>query len=104
MYLEKDSSAGPKPMKPSGFHILLVLAGKSSHGLGIAKAVDEATEGAVILGPGTLYRSLKELMGERLIREVGELTMKTGKRVSINELVTKILERHYKQKARGRRK
>ncbi len=41
---------------------------------------------------------------ERLIREVGELTMKTGKRVSINELVTKILERHYKQKARGRRK
>ncbi len=70
MYFETDSSGGPKPMKPAGFHILLVLAGKSSHGLGIAKAVDEATEGAVTLGPGTLYRSLKELMGERLIQEI----------------------------------
>jgi DNA-binding PadR family transcriptional regulator len=65
-----DNQGGPKPMKPAGFHILLVLAASSSHGLGIAKAVDEATDGAVTLGPGTLYRSLKELMGEMLIQEI----------------------------------
>ena len=60
----------PGPMKPASFHILLVLAGSSSHGLGIAKAVDEATEGAMTLGPGTLYRALKELMLEGLIVEI----------------------------------
>ena len=38
------------------------------HGLGIAKAIDEATEGAVRLGPGTLYRSLKELATSGLVK------------------------------------
>ena len=41
---------------------------------------------------------------ERLTREAGERTMKTGKRVSLNELVVEILERHYERKARDRRK
>jgi DNA-binding PadR family transcriptional regulator len=50
-----------KPMKSADFHVLLVLSTEDRHGLGVAKAVDEATEGAVRLGPGTLYRSLKEL-------------------------------------------
>ncbi len=54
-------------VKLSEFHILLVLTNKRLHGLGIAKAVDEATEGSVKLGPGTLYRSLKELALEGLV-------------------------------------
>ena len=56
-----------KPMKLADFHVLLVLAKEERHGLGIAKAVDEATKGAVRLGPGTLYRSLKELAAARLV-------------------------------------
>ncbi len=56
-----------KPMKLAGFHVLLVLASEDRHGLGIAKAVDEATDGAVRLGPGTLYRSLKELAASGLV-------------------------------------
>ena len=56
-----------KPMKPADFHVLLVLAGGERHGLGIAKAVDEATSGVVRLGPGALYRSIKELAASRLI-------------------------------------
>jgi len=56
-----------KPMKLADFHVLLVLAGGERHGLGIAKAVDEATSGAVRLGPGTLYRSIKELAASRFI-------------------------------------
>lgn len=59
-----------KPMKPADFHILLVLAGDARHGLGIAKAVDEATHGAVVLGPGTLYRAIKQLTAAGLIEEV----------------------------------
>ena len=52
------------------FHILLALAGGDLHGLGIAAEVERATDGAVELGPGTLYRSLKEMAEARLIEEV----------------------------------
>ena len=49
------------------FHILLALSEGPLHGLGIADRVEAATEGAVDLGPGTLYRSLKE-MTERMAK------------------------------------
>ena len=56
-------------IRPAVFHILLALAREDLHGLGIAKAVDEATEGSMSLGPGTLYRSLKEMTADGLIEE-----------------------------------
>ena len=56
--------------RPAVFHILLALARVDLHGLGIAKAVDEATDGSMRLGPGTLYRSLKEMAADDLIHEV----------------------------------
>ena len=58
------------PVRPAVFHILLALAREDLHGLGIAKAVDEATQGAMALGPGTLYRSLGEMVECGLIEEV----------------------------------
>ena len=58
------------PIRPAAFHILLALARRDLHGLGIAEAVDRATDGATTLGPGTLYRSLKEMARDGLIREV----------------------------------
>jgi len=51
------------------FHILLSLAREDLHGLGIAQAIDESTEGTMRLGPGTLYRSLKEMVRDGLIAE-----------------------------------
>jgi len=57
------------PMNAPAFHILLALAEREMHGLGIADWVEQKTAGAVELGPGTLYRSLKELLGQGLIRE-----------------------------------
>ena len=57
-------------LRPAVFHILLALAGGELHGLGIAEAVDQATRGSVTLGPGTLYRSLKEMARDGLIGEV----------------------------------
>jgi len=57
-------------LRPAVFHILLALAREDLHGLGIAKAVDEATDGSVRLGPGTLYRSLKEMAADGLIEGV----------------------------------
>ena len=56
-------------MKPAVFHILLALSGEDLHGLGIAQSVEESTAGDVKLGPGTLYRSLKEMARDGLIEE-----------------------------------
>ncbi len=40
---------------------------------------------------------------ERLIREAGERTMTTGKRVSVNEVVMEILEDFLEKKTRKRK-
>ena len=58
------------PLKQAAFHIMLALAGEERHGLGIADEVESITDGAVQLGPATLYRTLKELTTDGLIREV----------------------------------
>jgi len=59
----------PVTLRAPVFHILLSLAREDLHGLGIAQAIDETTEGALRLGPGTLYRSLKEMVRDGLIIE-----------------------------------
>lgn len=56
-------------LKAPVLHILLALTDGERHGLGIADWVEETTQGAVELGPGTLYRSLKEMVQDGLIRE-----------------------------------
>ena len=59
-----------EPLNAPVFHILLALAEGEMHGLGIADWVERTTSGTVVLGPGTLYRSLKEMVEGGLIREV----------------------------------
>jgi DNA-binding PadR family transcriptional regulator len=54
------------PLKAAVFHILLALSDGDHHGLGIADVVEENTAGAISLGPGTLYRSLKEMTRDGL--------------------------------------
>ena len=41
---------------------------------------------------------------ERLIREAGERTMRTGKRVSVNEVVMQVVERFFLEKDQQREK
>jgi DNA-binding PadR family transcriptional regulator len=67
--MPKRSNDQP-PLKPAAFHILLALAQEQRHGLGIADEIELITGGAIQLGPGTLYRSLKELTATGLIRDV----------------------------------
>lgn len=57
------------PIRPAVFHILLALARGDQHGLGIAESVNDDTAGTVVLGPGTLYRSLKEMVRDGLIAD-----------------------------------
>ena len=65
----QDRRAAP-PLRPAVFHILLALSTGDRHGLGIADEVEQASAGRVELGPGTLYRSLAEMVDAGLIRSV----------------------------------
>jgi DNA-binding PadR family transcriptional regulator len=60
------------PLAPATFQILLALVDGERHGYGIMKEVAERTEGAVRLGPGTLYGALKRLLEGGLVEEGGE--------------------------------
>ena len=49
------------------FHILLALANGPCHGYAIMQQVERATHGEIRLPPGTLYHSIKRLVGDGLI-------------------------------------
>lgn len=54
----------------ASFYVLLALSKGPAHGLAISEDVAEFTSGDVLLGPGTLYRCLKELLDDGLIERV----------------------------------
>ncbi len=58
------------PLSSSAFYILLAVAAEERHGYSIAKEVEEATGGAVRLGPGTLYRLIKQMVADGWLVEV----------------------------------
>ena len=60
------------PLTPPVFHILLALAEEERHGYGIMRDVARQTDGALQLGPGTLYGCLKRMLAAGLVEESGE--------------------------------
>lgn len=58
------------PLTPAEFHILMVLAGGDRHGYGIMQDIETQTNGALQLGPGTLYTTLKRLLERGWIEEI----------------------------------
>ena len=60
------------PPTPAVFAMLLALAGRELHGYGIIKEVEVLTQGQMRLGPGTLYRSIKQMLSAGLIEEASE--------------------------------
>ena len=60
------------PLPPTFFHILIALAAGEMHGYAIMQDVMERTDGELRLSPGTLYGSLKRMLGEGLIEESDE--------------------------------
>jgi DNA-binding PadR family transcriptional regulator len=60
------------PLTPATFQILLALVGGERHGYAIMREVAEGSAGAVRLGPGTLYGSLKRLLDAGLVEEGAE--------------------------------
>ena len=60
------------PLTPAVFHILLALAAGEKHGYAMMREIEDLSDGAVRLGPGTLYRSIKRMLDDGLIEEAGE--------------------------------
>lgn len=56
----------------AAYHVLLALGRGERHGYGIMREVEALSEGATRLGPGTLYRTLREMLDGGLIAESGE--------------------------------
>lgn len=67
-----QTAAAHLPLTPATFQILLALVDGERHGYAIMREVAEDSGGAVRLGPGTLYGSLKRLLEAGLVAEGGE--------------------------------
>lgn len=65
----RSDPADELPLTPAVFHILLSLADGEKHGYAIMQEVEEATEGGVRMGPGTLYGSLDRMLKAEYIAE-----------------------------------
>lgn len=55
------------PMRPAAFAVLAALAGEPRPGIDILEQVNATVPGAPLLGPGTLYRLMRELRQQGLI-------------------------------------
>jgi DNA-binding PadR family transcriptional regulator len=62
-------SEGSRPLQPAALHILLALGRGERHGYALIGDVDALSDGAIKLGPGTLYGTIKRLLAEGLIEE-----------------------------------
>ena len=60
------------PLPTAQFHILTALATGDKHGYAIMQEVELFTDGAVTMGPGTLYGAVKQMLGSGLIQESDE--------------------------------
>jgi DNA-binding PadR family transcriptional regulator len=62
-------SRTPKPLPAASLHIVLALLEGETHGYALTRRVQEQTDGAVQMGPGTLYGTLNRLVDDGLIAE-----------------------------------
>lgn len=58
------------PLTPATFALLLALTEGEQHGYGLIDAVERLTDGYLVLGPGTLYRTLQRMRLDEFVIEV----------------------------------
>jgi DNA-binding PadR family transcriptional regulator len=59
-------------------HIMLALADGARHGYAIKREVERRTDGAIRLGPGTLYEAIQRLEEGGLIEETTDVEPANG--------------------------
>jgi DNA-binding PadR family transcriptional regulator len=67
-----------KPMPAASMYLLLALLAGENHGYALMRLVDEQSQGAVHMGPGTLYGTLNRLLADGLIVETTDDSDRTG--------------------------
>jgi len=60
------------PVPSATLHILVALSTGEKHGYAIMRDVEVLSDGAVRMGPGTLYGSIKRMLADELIVETAE--------------------------------
>ena len=80
MTTRPEDVAGHIPLTPRFFHILLALAEEPLNGYQLGLRIEESTDGAVRLGPGTLYENLGRLLDRGLIKELPAADRTDGRR------------------------
>jgi DNA-binding PadR family transcriptional regulator len=60
------------PLREPTFYILLSIAPGPKHGYAILKAVEDLSEGQVLLSTGTLYGAIKRLLDREWISRVDD--------------------------------
>jgi DNA-binding PadR family transcriptional regulator len=60
---------GDKPLPAASLHLVLALLDGEMHGYALMRRVAELSDGAVRMGPGTLYGTLNRLVQDGLIEE-----------------------------------
>ena len=64
--------SGYLPLPAATLHILLALNDGEKHGYAIMREVEEMSDGAIKMGPGTLYGSIKRMLADGFIEETVE--------------------------------
>lgn len=84
-----------RSLSPTALHILLAVSEGPRHGYAIKQEVEGRSQGAVRLGPGTLYESIQRLLDAGLMRETeSEVEPANGQEAQ---------RRYYELTGRGRR-
>lgn len=65
-------------MPAASMYLLLALLDGENHGYALMRLVDEQSQGAVHMGPGTLYGTLNRLLAEGLIVETTDDSDRSG--------------------------
>src|SRR5215210_2171716 len=65
-----DRAHAQLPLTPAVLHILLSLSAEARHGLGIAADIRDFTGGRAVLGPGTLYGTIKRMLDAGLVEDM----------------------------------
>jgi DNA-binding PadR family transcriptional regulator len=72
MAQENGDAEALLPLTPAVFQILLALSGGERHGYAIMREVEASSQGQLRIGPGTLYRSIKQMLAQGFIVETEE--------------------------------
>jgi DNA-binding PadR family transcriptional regulator len=82
------------PLRPVACAVLAALADRARPGIEVLEAVNATVPGRPLLGPGTLYRLLRELRQQQLIERTGDFTEGDDRQVhhALTELGRSVLK------------